>query len=852
MKSIPLVVFILLMGLSKESWCQQLMQVRGYVKDESGNPLSNATVNISSLNKTTLSGPDGLFLFKNINEGDYLLTFSCIGYADSSLNFLGGVNNTEINIRLRQKFRVGESIVITSSRHKENIVDAAMQIGVLQETDFNKSASYNPAEMFSQLQGVEFVRSGVNVITVNARGFNNANNAKVLQLTDGRNSMLAGANGLPAGMMNTVIKEDIKQIEMALGPNAAIYGPNAHNGVLNTITKDPRQYQGTTVVLAGGSYGLFSSRIRHAQKYNERWAYKITGEYTTGNDFTFKDSVFAGGGNYGPAVTIQERIKTFQFRHIRGEAHILYSLKENEQIEMVYGASTNDYINVGNLTRNQGDGWKFSFVQLRYASPHLQAQLYQTYTNAGDTYGIAAYTRDYWNRTHSTITNPNDALYTTQGYLSPDSAELFATRLGNRFREKSKRVNADLQYEKYFTRLMVKIMAVASVQADRPKTYGTILIDSKEPVKINQYGIGLQVEKRMPFKLKLTIAGRFDNHNLFGNLFSPKLALVKHIRNGAIRLTWGKAYAAPIILFQRASVFGLIFGNGNGVNYIPNGAKVTDQTSRATTTPIRPEEIQTFETGFKGRINSKLSVDLNVYYSRSQNFLSPAISVGGRVLSIGNSRIDPAGLLIPGTVDNAGILSAASFSTYFNYGKVAAYGTDIGLTYFISKKVYAGVKYSWFGSDITKNNNRNDANRDGYVAEDERSLNAPHNKLTAIVNIDQILKKRMFINLAVRIVQAYDLYSGNQIATRQGEGSRGIVYGGINPLNMQPRYYLKNFNWGGLGGFTSVDISTGYKLNEKMQVNAGINNLFDVTQREFVASPSIGRLFNIELKMNIQ
>jgi iron complex outermembrane receptor protein len=109
----------------------------------------------------------------------------------------------------------------------------------------------------------------------------------------------------------------------------------------------------------------------------------------------------------------------------------------------------------------------------------------------------------------------------------------------------------------------------------------------------------------------------------------------------------------------------------------------------------------------------------------------------------------------------------------------------------------------------------------------------------------------MFVNLSARLVQQYEFYSANQIGTVAGEGSRGKVFGGINPVNGQPRWYMKNFDHGPLGGFTTVDLSVGYRINKMTSVNIGVTNLFDTKQIEFVGSPSIGRLIMAELKVHV-
>ena len=126
-----------------------------------------------------------------------------------------------------------------------------------------------------------------------------------------------------------------------------------------------------------------------------------------------------------------------------------------------------------------------------------------------------------------------------------------------------------------------------------------------------------------------------------------------------------------------------------------------------------------------------------------------------------------------------------------------------------------------------------------------------NNRIATSLNFSNLAKGKMFLNLSARWVQQFDFYSGSQIGTAAGKGRRGVVYGGINPLNSQPRNYVKNFDWGALGGFTTIDLSAGYKVNNMVSLGAGISNLFNVDQREFVGSPSIGRLFSAEIKVHV-
>lgn len=844
-----LLVFLCLLFVQGAMMAQGT-KISGRVTDgKTGLPLAGASVMVKATGAGIYTDDDGNFILALSKSGKVTITVSFVGYTD--IEKIAGEGAT-INFSLSQSSGKGDEVVVSASKRPEKITRAPATISVITAKDIAQSSSFNIGELASKIQGVEFIRTGVTGVGFNARGFNNAFNAKILQMTDGRNSMMAGGSGLPSGIMNTVIKEDVERLEIVLGPNSALYGPNAHNGIANTITKDPRKYQGTDIAIGAGNQDVFTGRFRTASKIDQKWAYKLTGEYTTGRDFEFHDSIYAGGSVYGPAQAIPERIPSYQFKHVRGSADLYYSVSSKSDLVISYGGSNNNFISVNNTGRNQIRDWKFSYLQLKYVSPRFFAQVYETWTNVGTSYGIPGYTRDYWNRTRSTITDQSSPLFAAFGQLYPDQAEANATRLGNQFKEESKRFNAEAQYNNNFEKAGLSMVMSASYQKDDPKTFGTSLADATQKIAVTQYGVAMQLEKTLPSDFKLVAAARLDHHSLFKNMFSPKFALVKGVPGGSIRLTWGKAFAAPIILFQRASVFGLVFGNGDGVKYIPNGANANDPATAVTTTPLKPEQISTWELGYKGTVGKKLYIDINGYYGKTLNFLSPAITVGGRALSVGSIPIPTNGLLLPGTVNGTtGILSGAAYATYFNYGQVSSYGMDLGINYYFTDDISLAMKYSWFGSDITEDNSKNDANKDGYVSLEEKSLNTAANRFASTLSFQNIAKGKMFLNLSLRWVAEYDLYSGSQIGTKAGEGKRGIVYGGINPLTSTARYYVKNFNWGALGGFTTIDISTGIKMNSSVSIGAGISNLFNVTQKEFVGSPSIGRLFSIELKAHI-
>jgi outer membrane receptor for ferrienterochelin and colicins len=300
----------------------------------------------------------------------------------------------------------------------------------------------------------------------------------------------------------------------------------------------------------------------------------------------------------------------------------------------------------------------------------------------------------------------------------------------------------------------------------------------------------------------------------------------------------------PTILQQYASVGGYYFGNGGaGIKYIPNGSIFSDPSSIKYTVPLKPEEVVTWELGYKGRIFKPFFIDISGYYSKNKNFITPANPVKGRPLEVDGILIRD-NLRHPGTIAPNGMLEGAEFIANSNYAEVNTWGMDIGITWMLHKNIGLSINYSWIDSDITDSVPEYDANDNDTISLDERSLNAPHHRGSATLHFTNLLKDKFQCMLGARYVKKYDFYSGSQIGTTESEGMKGVVYGnsGVN----------YNFDWGPLGGFMSFDFSAGYSFNSTLSVNLNITNLFNSCQIEFVGSPSIGRLIMAEIRIDLK
>ncbi len=801
----------------------QTGSIQGRVTDgKTGEALRNANVVLQGTSMGASSDAKGQFEIKNVPPGAHTLVVTFLGYEQASVpvNVAAGAAATA-EVALAEANLMGDVIVTTASRRPEKLTEAPATMSVINARGIDEYPAFNPGELAARQKGVDYVRSGVAGAGLNIRGFNSAFNSKNLQINDMRLSTLV-ATSLPFGPLGTTVKEDIERVELILGPAAALYGPNAHNGLVNTITKDPRTSEGTTVALGGGNHSVFSGRLRHAQVVSDKVAYKISGEYSRGEEYAYTDTVYNGTG----AIAFPEEVGIDRkFDALRGETALYYSLKPGTDLVLAGGGSQSNNLGVTNAGRNQIIDWKLFYLQGRFVSPRVFAQAYHTWSKTEDTFALNQRTQNYWSF--------KNAGFSEEESLRRSVHEQWVAALGrsvNReanFKDNSRRWNAEAQYNNTWAGF--NVIAGAQFQRDIADSKHTYLFDQQGIIELDQYGFYGQIEKPIGSSgLKAMVAARADDHELYGFNLIPKAGLLYSKGSGTWRLTYGEGIASPSILNLSANIFGgLVLGNGEGFTLSDN-SKIPS---------LVVENIQSVEAGYKGVLaEKKLFLDVNGYYNFSEDFLSPLVNIATNGRTVTHRGDQPMSEVIPGTP----AAGAALVLTYLNFGKVNTYGFDVGLNYYLSNSVNIVLNYSFFDFDLDKNDLKNDANKNGVVTDDDLPINTPKNKLGLGLGLSQ---PKYFGNVFVRWVEAYDFFSGINVAAQT---NRSLVIGGDQVV--ENTRVFRDFNEGPLGDFVNLDLSAGYRIMPGLTAAGHVTNLFDSKVREFVASPAIGRLFSAELK----
>ncbi|UII20892.1 TonB-dependent receptor [Fulvivirga ligni] len=776
---------------------------------DSQQPLPGVSVRVKGTQQGVSSDVDGSFRL-SLKSTPATIIFSYIGFESQEKEIQGSGSLGDFIMKPSLIF-MADQVVISGTRQAEKITKTPATIQLINSKSIEELPSFNPGELLSRVKGVEFVRSGVIGTGINIRGFNSNFNSKNLQVNDGRFATLI-ATGLPLGPLSTFIKEDIDRVEVILGPNAALYGPNAHNGLVNTIMKDPRASQGTTIALGAGNQNMLTARVRHAQVLNDKFAFRVSGEYTKGTEFDFVDSVYMiRGGSLG---AYEELELDNDFSFLKGNASLVYNITERAELVATWGGSNTTYLAPTNVGRNQIKDWKINHYGLKLISEHWFAQAYYTTSKTDSTYSIDERTKQYYRGIDSGLTD-NQA----RGAFSYQSGALFI--------DDSRRLNGEIQYNNSLGKL--NIVVGAQGQRDMANSHGTYLLDKDEDdyITINQFGVYGQFDYDLGNGFKLTAVARGDYHEVYEFNFVPKAGLVKSVgKDGAIRLTYSKGIAAPTILNMYGNLFnGLILGNAEGFT-LNDGSAVEKQ---------KVEEIQTIELGYKGKLNNRLYTDINAYYNKSKNFLSPVTVVG-----VATERGDQP---MSEVQDGYGVYGGL-VATYVNFGEVNTFGFDIGLNYQLMNHLTLDFNYSFFDYSVDEDDLDNDFDKDGKVTKLDILVNSPKNRAGLGLNYSG---NKFFGTVFARWVEEYDYFSSFQIAAKS---QPELSYRGV-PIKENARS-ADTWNYGPLGGFVDVDLSLGYHIiQNKLSLSGQVTNPFDAEFREFTASPFIGRLYSVQLKLDL-
>ena len=277
----------------------QSVTVSGAVADTSGAVVPGATVVLAGPagSQTTVSGAEGEYTFRNVAAGTYQVTVTLAGFAPATQSVTVASANVTVPRLTLALGTLGETVVVSASRTDTALADAPATMSVVTSEALASTPAQNYADLLRGVPGVNAVQLSARDINLTSRQATSTLSNSELVLVDGR-SVYLDFFGLVLWDFVPTNLADVKQVEVIRGPASAVWGANALTGVVNIITKSPREQKGTTVSLSAGGFsrdagsgvgkgagGIFGANATYADAPNSIWSYRVSAGYFNSDAF---------------------------------------------------------------------------------------------------------------------------------------------------------------------------------------------------------------------------------------------------------------------------------------------------------------------------------------------------------------------------------------------------------------------------------------------------------------------------------------------------------------------------------------------------------------------------------------
>ena len=280
-----------------------------------GNPVSGANISVSKTKKTA-SDSLGNYQLENLAAGKYDVSVSLSGFKTVRKNVTVDSVPKIQNFELAANNNTLDEVVITGTMKVVNRIESPVPVEIYKPAFFKKNPTPN---IFEALQNVNGVRPQINCNVCNTGDIhiNGLEGPYTLVLIDGMPivsglSTVYGLSGIPNSLLD--------RIEIVKGPASSLYGSEAVGGLINIITKNPKNAAAFAADVYSTSWGEANVDIGFKANVSK----KITLLMGT-NYFNYSNRIDNNQDNFTD-VTLQDRISIFQKWNFQRTSNKLFSL----------------------------------------------------------------------------------------------------------------------------------------------------------------------------------------------------------------------------------------------------------------------------------------------------------------------------------------------------------------------------------------------------------------------------------------------------------------------------------------------------------------------------------------------
>jgi outer membrane receptor protein involved in Fe transport len=685
----------------------QTATVSGTVVDQSGGVVPGATVQLAGAagRMSTVSGSQGEYGFREVAAGTYDVIVSLVGFAQATRSGVavssGDVQVPAIQLEIAS---VGETVVVTAAKIETALVDAPATMSVLSTEVLASTPAQNYGDLMRSVPGVNVIQLSARDVNITSRQSTSTLTNTQLVLLDGR-SIYLDFFGLVLWDFLPTSLNDVKQIEVIRGPASAVWGANALTGVVNIITKSPRESVGTNVTLSAGLFSrdagstrgegvgtLYGANATYANAPTSRLSYRLSAGYfnsealprPTGQIPVVPDprnpAATVGGASY-PADADSGTPGLF-FKN-QGTSQPKFDVRLDQELEggsrLTYQGGfggTQGIIHSGIGPFDIQNGSYMGYGKVNYSRAALRVNFFANLVSAEAPNLLL---------TDAATNAPLQLNFNTQTYdFELGHAIAIGSRNGLSYGGNIRRNNFDL--------------TIAPAAEDRTE-------------------LGAYVQDEIILdRVRFTIGGRVDK---FGNLedpvFSPRLAaVVKVTPEQSVRVSFNRAFRSPSMInnYLDASIYRLVNLSALApfvpaalqpivLRPFPLVVKAVGSEvpiGGVAQGPLKEEVLDAYEVAYTGTFNGRTTLGVAFYVNDLDDNINFVLLPTNR--DPYTAANPPPGwaplptVLIAGLAQQGVFLPRTAF-TYLNLGPMRQKGLELSVDHRVSDSMTAFVNYSW-------------------------------------------------------------------------------------------------------------------------------------------------------------
>ena len=458
-------------------------------------------------------------------------------------------------------------VVVSTSRQAQRFGEPSGPVSIITSEDIHYSGLTSIPEILQFVPGVDVLKINRQRYAVGIRGLHETISDRTTLLVNSRPADNIGYGG-PDFQGLPVPIEDIERIEVVRSPGSASWGANALTGVINIITKKPKDILGVMGTTTISEFGDSYAHLRWAATKG-KWSWRASTAYQE-----TEDSGPVKYKSFQPALTSMIGFENFKARD--------FSRIQRFDTEIFYDVSTETQVSFG-LGQTHIESGDFEFGAY-YPMKDMREDHVRSFARIDHKFekssGYLQWASKYWNANW-----PQVAMFSTlqnefEGQLDFAPSE-----------KRQRTIGASFRWDHI------------NLHREDPQQIWL----SEDP--LDEYNVGLFLIDRWRATKRLILESQIRGDWYSGTQtdWSGRLSAMYGLdenRNHVVRLSVAKAFRTPLSLIRKSNM------NRVPIDFETYAINVTAPND------LDNEETFALEAGYTGKLTEKLTLRTDTYYQR--------------------------------------------------------------------------------------------------------------------------------------------------------------------------------------------------------------------------------------------